>query len=67
MEDFSRLKDHIEKLGVEFLVRPALRFANSAHEHQPSWWSILPATSWSSGVTFGRSAATSLQVITIAR
>jgi extradiol dioxygenase family protein len=34
MEDFSRLKNHIEKLGVKFLVRPAVRFANSAHEHQ---------------------------------
>ena len=34
MEDFSKLKHHIEKLGVKFLVRPAVRFANSAHEHQ---------------------------------
>jgi extradiol dioxygenase family protein len=34
MEDFSRLKDHVEKLGVKFLVRPALRFANTPHEHQ---------------------------------
>src|ERR1700716_2471890 len=34
MEDFSRLKDHIIKLGVKFLVRPAVRFANSAHEHE---------------------------------
>jgi extradiol dioxygenase family protein len=34
MEDFSRLKHHVEKLGVKFLVRPAVRFANSAHEHQ---------------------------------
>ncbi|HYN28108.1 MAG TPA: VOC family protein [Burkholderiales bacterium] len=34
MEDFSRLKDHLEKLGVKFLVPPAVRFANSAHEHQ---------------------------------
>jgi len=34
MEDFSRMKDHLEKLGVRFLVRPALRFAGSAHEHQ---------------------------------
>ena len=34
MEDFSRLKQHIEKLGVKFLVRPAVRFANSDHEHQ---------------------------------
>lgn len=34
MEDFSRMKDHLEKLGIRFLVRPALRFAGSAHEHQ---------------------------------
>jgi len=34
MEDFSRLKDHLEQLGIEFLVRPAVRFPDSAHEHQ---------------------------------
>jgi len=34
MEDFSRMKDHLRKLGVKFLVRPTVRFANSAHEHQ---------------------------------
>ena len=34
MEDFSRLKDHIVKLGIKFIVRPAVRFAKSAHEHQ---------------------------------
>jgi uncharacterized protein len=34
MEDFSRLKGHLRKLGVKFLVPPAVRFANSAHEHQ---------------------------------
>ena len=34
MEDFSRLKDHLEKLGAKFLQRPAVRFANSTHEHQ---------------------------------
>ena len=33
-EDFERMKAHIEKLGIKFLVRPALRFPNSAHEHQ---------------------------------
>src|SRR2546423_9153268 len=26
MEDFSRLKDHIQNLGLKFLVRPAVRF-----------------------------------------
>ena len=34
MEDFSRMKDHVKRLGVKFLVRPAVRFANTAHEHQ---------------------------------
>jgi extradiol dioxygenase family protein len=34
IEDFSRMKGHVQKLGVRFLVRPAVRFANSAHEHQ---------------------------------
>jgi extradiol dioxygenase family protein len=34
MEDFSRLKSHLEKLDVKFLVRPTVRFANTAHEHQ---------------------------------
>ena len=34
MQDFSRMKAHVEKLGVKFLVRPAVRFANTAHEHQ---------------------------------
>src|SRR5687768_17760973 len=26
LADFSRLKEHIAKLGIKFLVRPALRF-----------------------------------------
>jgi extradiol dioxygenase family protein len=34
MEDFTRMKQHVEKLGVKFLVRPAVRFPNTAHEHQ---------------------------------
>ena len=34
MEDFSRMKQHLEKIGVKFLVRPAARFANTDHEHQ---------------------------------
>jgi extradiol dioxygenase family protein len=34
MEDFFRMKDHIEKLGVKFLARPTVRFANTAHEHR---------------------------------
>jgi extradiol dioxygenase family protein len=34
MEDFSRMRAHLEAQGVKFLVRPTLRFAGSAHEHQ---------------------------------
>jgi len=34
MEDFARMRDHVLKSGVKFLVRPTLRFANTAHEHQ---------------------------------
>ena len=34
MEDFARMRDHVLKAGVKFLVRPTLRFANTAHEHQ---------------------------------
>jgi uncharacterized protein len=33
MEDFSRLQDHVEKLRIRFLVRPALRFVDGPHEH----------------------------------
>src|SRR5262245_11729551 len=33
-EDFSRMKDHVAKLGLRFLVRPMIRFPNSPHEHQ---------------------------------
>jgi len=34
MEDFDRLKEHLLKLGVKFMQRPALRFASTPHEHQ---------------------------------
>ena len=34
MEDFSRMKEQLEKLGTKFLVKPGVRFENSAHEHQ---------------------------------
>ncbi len=33
MADFTRLKDHIRKLGIKFFVRPAVRFADTPHEH----------------------------------
>ena len=34
MEDFARMRDHVVRSGVKFLQRPALRFANTPHEHQ---------------------------------
>ena len=34
MEDFTRMRDHVLKSGVKFVVRPAVRFANTPHEHQ---------------------------------
>lgn len=34
MHDFRRMKEHVERLGIKFLMRPALRFANTAHEHE---------------------------------
>jgi extradiol dioxygenase family protein len=33
VEDYSRMKAHIEKLGIGFLVRPTVRFADTEHEH----------------------------------
>lgn len=32
--DFDHLRDHITALGIEYLIKPALRFANSDHEHE---------------------------------
>ena len=34
MEDFNRLREHVERLGIAFLGRPGLRFEGTAHEHQ---------------------------------
>lgn len=34
MEDFTRLKNHVEQSGVKLLVKSMTRFAESAHEHQ---------------------------------
>jgi extradiol dioxygenase family protein len=34
MEDFHRLRDHVERLGIKFLGRPGLRFEGTAHEHE---------------------------------
>ena len=33
-EDFAAMRNHITKLGLKFLVRPALRFPKSTHEHE---------------------------------
>jgi extradiol dioxygenase family protein len=33
MEDYRRMKAHIEALGIPFVMRPALRFRNTPHEH----------------------------------
>lgn len=33
-EDFTRLTENIRELGIEFMVRPGLRFKNELHEHQ---------------------------------
>lgn len=34
MADFDRLTAHLVKLGMKFMQRPTLRFANTDHEHQ---------------------------------
>jgi len=34
MEDFDRLQEHVDKLGIAFLGNPGLRFANTPHEHK---------------------------------
>lgn len=34
MEDFLRMREHVERLGIEFLVRPQARFRATPHEHQ---------------------------------
>jgi len=33
LEDFNRMRDHLVKLAVKFVVRPAVRFPNTANEH----------------------------------
>ena len=33
-DDFSRMRDHVESLGIKFLVRPVVRFRKTPHEHQ---------------------------------
>lgn len=32
--DFANLRDHITALGIDYLIKPTLRFANSDHEHE---------------------------------
>lgn len=33
-DDFVRMRDHVQGLGIKFVVRPAVRFPNTPHEHQ---------------------------------
>lgn len=33
MDDFVRLRDHVQDLGVDFVVRPMMRFRATPHEH----------------------------------
>lgn len=33
LEDYERIRQHLEKTGVKFLMRPTLRFANTPSEH----------------------------------
>ena len=33
-EDFVRMRDHVAGLGIRFVVRPAMRFPRTPHEHQ---------------------------------
>jgi extradiol dioxygenase family protein len=34
MQDFDRLQEHVDKLGIPFLGSPGLRFSNTPHEHK---------------------------------
>ena len=34
MDDFRRMRDHVLRLGIAFVMKPAQRFANTAHEHE---------------------------------
>jgi extradiol dioxygenase family protein len=33
MDDFARLRDHVQSLGIAFVVRPMMRFRATPHEH----------------------------------
>jgi extradiol dioxygenase family protein len=33
-DDFARMRNHVESLGIKFVVRPMLRFRGTPHEHQ---------------------------------
>jgi extradiol dioxygenase family protein len=33
MDDFVRLRDHVQDLGIDFVVRPMMRFRATPHEH----------------------------------
>jgi len=32
--DFSRMREHVESLGIKFVVRPMIRFAATPHQHE---------------------------------
>jgi uncharacterized protein len=34
VDEFNRLKEHVQNSGVEFMMSPRLRFENDLHEHQ---------------------------------
>lgn len=34
MDDFRRMRDHVLHLGIAFVMKPALRFADTAYEHE---------------------------------
>jgi extradiol dioxygenase family protein len=33
LDDYTAMKDHLERLEIAFVARPALRFPNTPHEH----------------------------------
>ena len=33
LDDFTGMRDHVAALGIKFLVKPALRFGKTPHEH----------------------------------
>ena len=48
MEDFSRMKDHLKKLGVKFLVRPAASVREQPSRASDLHGGPIPPATWSS-------------------